>query len=688
MPAQTVPQPARTPDVPIDEIEKGLSKHRVFADVSYIDERFVYCMLHRLDRVSAALPGATELAKLVRESAVSALHHVVGDTVVRCAILHAHTQVESNSPYGLPLELCSDVMMATAEHVATGRRESPLVDHTMRRIDPSPALGWLWSGARHSNDLFGRTFERLVKDHYQALPATPREQDIATLRRGVELLRVLVPELAGSALAHTHTVALIPSEGGWEGTASGSQFKLGGSVFLSRELGTPWWVAEHLLHESLHQKLYDFRQGHSLLEFGLGADETSRIWSPWNPRRLRKANYWDIGRVLAAFHVYVHLALFALVAEQRAAALVGEFGPPSGLTDSRTALNRARYLGEKLGHECWQYLGVGGQQIVQWLRLVLDLLDHDPAPEGSFVHLCLDLYEREAQQVDRVLAAGVRPLSAEVLAALTEDEIQVARTILAAHPATRTVSRFDAALSALGPDVGSEFGAVRRAIADALMSISPDGFRIDGAADERIKTMVEYGSETIHAALAGYPPAVTAAKVRAADEGFGASCADDVGRLLAVFSNVVPQGGRILEIGGGVGVGTAWIVSGLGDRTDVAVVSVEIEEALARCARERYAWPPHVDCIGGDAATLLAGEGSFDLIFADAAPYKYEHLDQILEHLRPHGLLLIDDLTTDARTPDEVAAVIEALRQRVCSHPKLRAVELSAGKGVLLASKA
>ena len=73
------------------------------------------------------------------------------------------------------------------------------------------------------------------------------------------------------------------------------------------------------------------------------------------------------------------------------------------------------------------------------------------------------------------------------------------------------------------------------------------------------------------------PAAVQAAYDRADELGFPLSCEPAVGQLLAVLSAAVPPGGRVLELGTGVGAGLAWIVSGLGDRDDVEVVSVELD---------------------------------------------------------------------------------------------------------------
>jgi demethylmenaquinone methyltransferase/2-methoxy-6-polyprenyl-1,4-benzoquinol methylase len=54
-----------------------------------------------------------------------------------------------------------------------------------------------------------------------------------------------------------------------------------------------------------------------------------------------------------------------------------------------------------------------------------------------------------------------------------------------------------------------------------------------------------------------------------------------VGGLIACLANAVPNGGRVLEIGTGSGVGLAWIVHRVGSGTDVEVLSVELDNEIA-----------------------------------------------------------------------------------------------------------
>src|SRR5258708_35987240 len=122
------------------------------------------------------------------------------------------------------------------------------------------------------------------------------------------------------------------------------------------------------------------------------------------------------------------------------------------------------------------------------------------------------------------------------------------------------------------------------------------------------------------------PALVAAATGRARSAGFRLSCEPAVGRLLSVLAAHLPADARVLELGTGAGVGTAWIVCGLLPRADVTVTTIEKDPQTAALAA-RGDWPHFVDLRVGDALGVLGETRAFDLIFADAQGGKWAGLD-------------------------------------------------------------
>jgi len=671
-------------------IEQGLTERLPFGDSEYILNQLQICLKSRLDKVASDLPVAGQILEVLEQSNSAGLHRVIGDTVVRCAIIHAHIQVETGKQYGLPLKDCEEIFTATIHHLQDNKFDTPLDQSSLHRLGPKPHHGWIWS-EEHPNDIFGRSFRYLLKERYHAVPRTPSNEEIAVLVQGAQLLQDLLPTLTPSALIHAHVIACVPNAGQWKGVASSSQFYLGGTIFLGSPLSNPWWVAEHLLHESLHQKLYDFRHSHSLLEeLRYAREDAPRVHSPWNSPQLNKSNLWDVHRVFAAFHVYVHLALLAIVAEQRAAELEKAYGPFAGMLASRKALERAHYLGEKLKEKCWDELGLAGKRLTDWLSTVLEFLDPSPPPKGSFVHLSLDLYEREAKRVAGVLKEidSVPSLLPQRLVPLAKEEIQAAQRLLSSIDAQQELRQLnDAVAQYADHELGTNFPEVRHAIRSALLDASTDRYRLteSGTQDELLKQMIENASQQLYPAVVGYPTAVADAKRRETDLQFPMSCTDHVGRLLAVLAAAVPSGGRILEIGTGVGVGTAWIIAGLDGRTDVQVVSVEIDQRLSSAARE-WPWPVCVQIVTADILVASETLGEFNLVFADASPFKYTNVGFVLATLSPGGILVVDDLG-EPNFSERQQADKAALRQLLMHHRELHAVDIEWSTGMILATK-
>jgi predicted O-methyltransferase YrrM len=140
-----------------------------------------------------------------------------------------------------------------------------------------------------------------------------------------------------------------------------------------------------------------------------------------------------------------------------------------------------------------------------------------------------------------------------------------------------------------------------------------------------------------------------------------------VGALLAALAASKP-GGRLLEIGTGTGHGTAWLLAGMDEAstldtgdTDANVVAVA-QRHLGADRRVTF----HVS--DGAGFLAAAGHASFDLIYADAWPGKFSHLDEALALLRPGGIYVIDDLLPQPNWPEghapKVPALIDDLERR------------------------
>ncbi len=180
------------------------------------------------------------------------------------------------------------------------------------------------------------------------------------------------------------------------------------------------------------------------------------------------------------------------------------------------------------------------------------------------------------------------------------------------------------------------------------------------------------------------PRAVLAAERRAVERSFAHSCHPPTGPVLAVLAAAVRPGGRVLELGTGVGVGTAWIASGLEGRDDVEVVTVERDEALAELVRSSDL---PVTVLTGDAEALLPGLGTFDLVFADAEGGKWTGLDLTVAALALGGVLLVDDMDLARYHRPEHLVAVAAVRGALVSHPDLVTAELPVGTGLVISTR-
>ena len=90
-----------------------------------------------------------------------------------------------------------------------------------------------------------------------------------------------------------------------------------------------------------------------------------------------------------------------------------------------------------------------------------------------------------------------------------------------------------------------------------------------------------------------------------------------------------------------------------------------------------------------DAASFLQRQParSFDLVFADAMPGKFEYLDEALALVRSGGFYVVDDLLPQENWPDGHASKVERLIEKLSSLAEFRAVGLSWSSGIMILAR-
>src|SRR5262245_47666029 len=155
-------------------IEEVLARQLPFGDSAYILEQFQFCTKRRLDIVSRRLASAGRLLAALHRANSHSNYRVCGNTVVRCAVQHAHTQVETDAKYGLSLEDCEEIFDATAAHIESGKPGTPFEGGPahLRSLGKEPYHGWIWN-EEYPNDLWGRSFRFLISQNYGDPLCTP-----------------------------------------------------------------------------------------------------------------------------------------------------------------------------------------------------------------------------------------------------------------------------------------------------------------------------------------------------------------------------------------------------------------------------------------------------------------------------------------------------------------------------------
>jgi len=132
--------------------------------------------------------------------------------------------------------------------------------------------------------------------------------------------------------------------------------------------------------------------------------------------------------------------------------------------------------------------------------------------------------------------------------------------------------------------------------------------------------------------------------------GFAMSSDVYIGTLLKTLVASKPSG-NFLELGTGIGLSLAWMIKGMDEGSHI--VSVDNDLELVQIANAFFHGEPRLELICADGGEWLESYkgAAFDLIFADAWPGKYSHLDQTLSLLKIGGFYVIDDMQRQSNWP-------------------------------------
>ena len=365
-------------------LERELAGHPVFGDTHGIIDRARTLTLMRLEALSRGASARELFRELRKEGNRRAAADVLDDPVVRRTgrdLLEA-VRCGERSPSGETEDETEEVFAAVLHHLHHGPPGLPVAagcrqHFRSRRSGPSIAV---WDPdvpetvvARRFASFVDDCFSDLFPERRSRCLQRPEPGFVDDLRRGCDLLALLLPELSASVLDHVRLVG-VPID---RRLRSVTFTAMPSTMFISGEIvDTPWQAAEYLLHEAVHLKMTDLATARSIFRpdaFRDGAPTIRAIWR-WKAQGHRAA--WTILRASFAFHVYVHLALFFARVERMEEFLADDFGTPPapGGPGLEKALRRAGYLGEELAVHVERTFDSDGRRLFAWLRRMLSCL--------------------------------------------------------------------------------------------------------------------------------------------------------------------------------------------------------------------------------------------------------------------------------------------------------------------------
>jgi predicted O-methyltransferase YrrM len=181
------------------------------------------------------------------------------------------------------------------------------------------------------------------------------------------------------------------------------------------------------------------------------------------------------------------------------------------------------------------------------------------------------------------------------------------------------------------------------------------------------------------------PPAVLK-QILQESEALGFRMASDLltGSLLRTLAATKPAG-KLLEIGTGTGIATSWLLDGMDQESQLITIDQDAE--VVSVAKKYLGHDNRVTFHTEDAGPRLErlSDRSYDLIFADAWPGKYSHLEVALRLLKTGGLYLIDDMLPQPNWPEGHGAQVNQLLAVLEKRSDLLLTKMAWSTGIIVA---
>lgn len=158
------------------------------------------------------------------------------------------------------------------------------------------------------------------------------------------------------------------------------------------------------------------------------------------------------------------------------------------------------------------------------------------------------------------------------------------------------------------------------------------------------------------------------------------------GNLLQTLAATKPKG-RFLEIGTGTGLSATWILNGMDDQS--TLLSVDNNPDLVSIANQFLGFDTRLTLQVADGQQFiksLAGQ-TFDFVFADSWPGKYNTFEETLRLVAPGGFYVVDDMLPQPNWVEGHQLIVEELLVKLDTLKDFHVCKLNWSTGLVLCTR-